>query len=294
MDFSTFRPGKPGLLFGQEHLQQQLCKWQKDPTQIPRSLLIKGPYGCGKTSIARMLASSLVNVASDLREINAAESRGIDEVRDIGNSAKFSPFGKNKVYILDETVHMTQIALSALQKIIEDPPSNVYFFLCTTEPMKLKSEIRSRCVHIEVKLLTKESTIDMLRLVGGDTLSYPMMEAIYFRSGGHARDAIKAAQIAATQHIQDVSQLRQFIGLSPYDVKNELLRVLNGDLSNMEEFGQIEDGLLVNILNQVIDGEYYEKYKNHYYSILMLRSQVRQHMVSGYEYLKYILSITSS
>ena len=117
----NFRPDDLGKIFGQDHLLELLVSWLEDVSKIPRSILFSGGYGTGKTSIARIFANHLVSNKIDIKEINAADARGIDDVRGWAESAKFSPLGeKAKVYIIDELHMMTGSAQSALLKVIEE------------------------------------------------------------------------------------------------------------------------------------------------------------------------------
>lgn len=197
MSNKEFRPEKLDDLFGQDHLKPTLNKWLAEPNEIPQALLLHGPYGCSKTSIARMLSKVLTTNEEDIHEMNAAASRGIDDVRDIADNANFSGFGGNKVYIIDEFHQMTTAAQSALLKVIEDPRDGIYFIFCTTEYAKLLNTIRSRCTQLEVKLLSENDAFALMDKIGTN-LDEQMKAAIYFSSGGHARDIVKALAIGAS------------------------------------------------------------------------------------------------
>lgn len=192
-----FRPSKIEELFGQDHLKPLLSKWMADPSQIPQSILIHGPYGNGKTSIARMIADKLASNPSDINEMNAAASRGIDDIRDIAESTMFSGLGGNKVYIIDELHQMTAAAQSALLKVIEEPKAGIYFILCTTDYAKLLDTIRSRCTKLEVRLLEEAHAYALMNYLSKD-LSDDLKGDIYYSSGGHARDIVKAVTIGLT------------------------------------------------------------------------------------------------
>jgi DNA polymerase III subunit gamma/tau len=215
-------------LFGQEHLYNTLSTWVQDPKQIPQSLLLVGPYGCGKTSIARMLAKLLVSNDRDLDEVNAASSRGIDDVRGWAESTRFSPFGSARVMIIDELHQMTTQAQSALLKVIETPPANIYFFLCTTDPMRLLPTIRSRCVPLEVKILTREAASDLVTFYTKGRLEEDVIDLLYAKSGGHARDLIHLSQIALTSGVTSAVEANNTLGLGRNDIEKSLLSLCQG------------------------------------------------------------------
>lgn len=189
-----FRPQTIEQIFGQDHLKPLLIRWVHDPNQIPQSLLIHGPYGMGKTSIARILAKKLAS-DGDIHEMNAAASRGIDDVRAIAEDTVFSGLAGNKVYIIDELHAMTAAAQSALLKVIEEPRPGIYFMLCTTDYAKLLDTIRSRCTQIDVRLLSEQEGLSLIDYVGGSDLDPNTKQKIYMSSNGHARDIVKSVSV---------------------------------------------------------------------------------------------------
>lgn len=199
---ADFKPSDVGQIFGQEHLLDLLCNWSEDLAQIPRALLLSGPYGCGKTSIAKILAGKLTTNERDLICIDSGQTRGIDDIRGLVDSARFSPVGPAKVYILDEMHRLTKDAQSALLIALEEPPPRTYFFLCTTEPHGLLPTILSRCTKLHFKLLTEEATCQMLGFATGNKLSREVMVSIHNMSSGHARDAVKYASLVTASGAQ--------------------------------------------------------------------------------------------
>lgn len=158
-----WRPTKLSEVVGQDAVVSSLQK-MFDKNKIPQAILLSGASGCGKTTLARIIARKLLKRKIeendyDFREINAAISRGIDTVREINEAMGYKgSAGGNRVFYLDEAHQLTQKkggdAQTALLKMLEDPPPHVYFILATTEPAQLLATIRNRCQHFKVKPLT--------------------------------------------------------------------------------------------------------------------------------------------
>lgn len=133
----------------------------------PHCVLMMGPKGSGKTTIARIIATMVGCHADDIQEYNCATNNGIDTVRAISENAQYSPMsGSVKVYILDECHCLTkgkQGAQNSLLKITEDTPKHVFFILCTTEPEELLPALASRCMKFEVKSLNPIQQTKLLK-----------------------------------------------------------------------------------------------------------------------------------
>lgn len=131
--------------------------------KAPHSYLLTGGTGCGKTTVARIIADRLGCVGNDFREVDNANFRGIDTVREIIKQTAYSALeGACRVWLIDECHKMTNDAQNALLKILEDTPKHVYFILCTTDPQKLIPTIKSRCSTFQFNPLSDE---DMGKLI---------------------------------------------------------------------------------------------------------------------------------
>ena len=161
----------------------------------PKAILLTGPSGCGKTTIARIIGSVVECSPLDLKEYNAAQSRGIDTVRDIQVEMMYPPLrGKKKVFLMDEAAKLTNDAQSALLKMLEEPPDHVMFILCTTDPEKLLKTIKTRCHTYTVEALSQNDLYALLCYVCEDENADWMPEAalreIARVSDGSARQAL--------------------------------------------------------------------------------------------------------
>jgi len=178
--YRKYRPFQLEDIVGQRHVVATL-KQASINQSFSHAYLFSGNHGCGKTSMARILANLMecenpVNgklcgkcracqtihcgVASDVIEIDGASNSGVDNIKNIIDAAQWSPQElKRKIYIIDEVHRLTTAAVSALLKILEEPPSYLSFILCTTEIDKILKTSLSRCQKFNFsKILSKDIT----------------------------------------------------------------------------------------------------------------------------------------
>jgi DNA polymerase-3 subunit gamma/tau len=145
--YRKYRPQNFEEVLGQEHVVGVLRNAVK-LNRVAHAYLFSGPRGTGKTSVARILAREIGTADIDLLEIDAASSRGIDEIRALRDAVHLAPFkSPHKVYVVDEVHMLTREAFNALLKTLEEPPKHVIFILATTELSKVPETIISRCQH---------------------------------------------------------------------------------------------------------------------------------------------------
>lgn len=164
--------------------------------EIPHAFLFTGPSGCGKTTLARIVATRLGCSEYDFKELNAADFRGIDTIREVRKQVTLRPLGgKCRVWILDECHSLSGDAQNALLKLLEDTPKHVYFMLCTTNPQKLIKTIISRCMEFQVGTLPENRIVRMLEgVVEKEKKVVPkqVLEHIAVICQGHPRRALVA------------------------------------------------------------------------------------------------------
>ncbi len=143
--YRKYRPQSFKEMLGQEQAVSLLEAVAKSGAPA-HAYLFAGSRGTGKTSAARIFAREIGCAPEDLYEIDGASNRGIDEIRELRDAVKVSPFkSPYKVYIIDEAHMLTAPAFNALLKTLEEPPRHVVFILATTDAEKLPDTVISRC-----------------------------------------------------------------------------------------------------------------------------------------------------
>ena len=181
-----YRPQKFSEVIGQDHVTRTL-KNAIEQGRTAHGYIFSGHRGIGKTTIARILAMALNCRASDkpalepcgvcdscteiragnsvdVIEIDAATNRGIDEIRELREGARYRPArDRFKIYILDEAHQITDAAFNALLKTLEEPPSHIIFMMATTQPEDIPQTIRSRCQHFSFRAVRFEQILQQLK-----------------------------------------------------------------------------------------------------------------------------------
>jgi len=192
--YEKHRPDEFSKLKGNNQIIEALTGMLSKPTESNHSFLLTGQTGCGKTTIARIICKMLSIDAADTSEIDSADFRGIDTIREMRKNCQFKPLkSKFRAYILDEVHQLSKDAQSALLKILEEPPKHVFFILCTTDPQKLLPTLKNRCSQFQVNPITDDEMKGLLKRIArteNDKLSEEVLEQIVFEAQGHPRNAI--------------------------------------------------------------------------------------------------------
>lgn len=127
------------------------------------AFLFTGPSGTGKTTMARAIVNEIGCKDHYIREIDAANARGIDTIREIVSECRHRPLGGgNKAYIFDEAHQLTEEAMHALLKVVEEPPEYVYLIFCTTHPEELIETLRNRCFSYRLAKLSESEIAGLI------------------------------------------------------------------------------------------------------------------------------------
>ncbi len=173
-----YRPETFAQVVGQEHVTGTLRAAMRKG-KLSHAYLFCGPRGCGKTTVARLLAKALnCAEAADGDPCGTCETCHGHRPRQLPGRARDRrrqqhrrrqhpraarhgqatrrAEGHSRVFIIDEVHMLSKGAFNALLKILEEPPARVFFFFATTEPNKIPRTILSRCQRFDFRLLSRD------------------------------------------------------------------------------------------------------------------------------------------
>ena len=258
-----YRPQRFADVAGQDHVTRTLLNALAQ-NRIAHGYIFSGHRGIGKTTIARIVAMALncrtevgsaqrptpepcgvcdscIEVrqgnAVDVIEIDAATNRGIDEIRELRDAARYAPSrDRYKIYILDEAHQITDAAFNALLKTLEEPPAHVIFMMATTQPEDIPQTIRSRCQHFSFHAVKFDDILAQLKMIAAEeqVVAEDAALALLAEAGdGSMRDALSIMdQAIASAPVEDgrpvlsSDQIRELMGTVPNAVFERLLEAV--------------------------------------------------------------------
>src|SRR5262245_29918999 len=277
-----FRPQAFAEVVGQEHIAQALRNSILQG-RVAHAYLFTGARGVGKTSSARILAKSLncpnavgpdpcnqceicqgISTGSDVDviEIDGASNRGIDEIRTLRANVSVRPMrSPNKIYIIDEVHMLTKEAFNALLKTLEEPPGNVKFIFCTTDPQKVPETILSRCQRFDfgtIATATIGKRLAEIAAAEGVQVDPKAVALVARRAAGSMRDSQSLFDqlLAFGGKSIQAADVHRLLGTAPDERLVELgtalldrqpaqvLKKLDGALASGVQAGELTDQLL--------------------------------------------------
>lgn len=233
---NKYRPTTLDSVSGQSDIIATL-RQQFSDNSIAQGILFCGPAGTGKTTTARIVANHL---NAEIHELDAASNNGIDFVRTMQEEAnRKSILANSKVFILDEVHGFSTQAWQAMLKILEEPPANTYFILCTTEQHKLPKTILSRLQKFYFSPVGKDEIISRLIMIcNNEHIEYKddAIEFIADKANGCMRDAISMLDV--------ISSAKDIV------TKNNCISALN--ILTPEIVKDFNDAMLNKYINQAI------------------------------------------
>jgi len=250
-----YRPQKFSEVIGQEHVTRTLQN-AIEQGRSAHGYIFSGHRGIGKTTVARILAMALncrskdrpvpepcgvcescteirAGNAVDVIEIDAATNRGIDEIRELREAARYRPArDRFKIYILDEAHQITDAAFNALLKTLEEPPDHIVFMLATTQPEDIPQTIRSRCQHFSFRAVKFDAIVGQLR----DLVTREKIEAdddalaLLAEAGdGSMRDALSILDqaIASSSGKITAESVRSLVGAAPAHILEQVMHAVS-------------------------------------------------------------------
>jgi superfamily II DNA or RNA helicase len=164
----VLRPKNFNDVIGQDSAVAVMRQWV-DTGKVPRAVMLVGPAGTGKTTLANILGRAAQgwefpeDADPDVLEINAANYTGVDDMRELVDSTQSFPMvGKYRVIILDEAHMLSKQAQNLLLKPFEDANSATLWIICTTETAKIIPALVTRCQRFDLTRMTKKNIHDLL------------------------------------------------------------------------------------------------------------------------------------
>lgn len=274
--YNKYRPQRFDEVVGQEHAVNTLTQMLKED-KVASSLLFSGPRGVGKTTLTRILSkalncenpdgiepcnecSSCTDINNDVslavEERNAASQNGVDDMRELIKTLSIASDSNRKIYILDEVHMLTDQATNALLKPLETPPKQVVFMLSTTEPRKLLFPLKSRCIPIELTLVSPQIILEQLKkIVEKENLTKEVSETgiiqAVTRGKGSLRDSISQLEtIISSGGDSFISNAHKSIeSLAKKDLKSLFSYIAQSAQEGVEMRGYAEE--LMDILRDI-------------------------------------------
>lgn len=270
-----YRPQNFEDLLGQDALVRTLTNAIQN-NRLHHAYILTGIRGVGKTTTARLIARALNCVGEDgnggptikpcgvcnnckaiaagrhmdVMELDAASHTGVDDIRELLDSARYAPTNaRYKIYIIDEVHMLSKGAFNALLKTLEEPPAHVKFIFATTEIRKVPVTILSRCQRFDLQRLSIETLTSLFtKILKSEAIptDKESLEMIAKAADGSARDGL--------------SLLDQAIVLSNGNINNDVVKKMLGLADRSQTLSLFENLIKGNM--EVVLNDISEQYVN--------------------------------
>lgn len=302
-----YRPQNFEDLLGQDALVQTLTNAIQN-NRLHHAYILTGIRGVGKTTTARLIARALNCTGADgkggptihpcgvcdnckaiaagrhmdVMELDAASHTGVDDIRELLDSARYAPTNaRYKVYIIDEVHMLSKGAFNALLKTLEEPPAHVKFIFATTEIRKVPVTILSRCQRFDLQRLSVETLTQLFtKILSNENIpaETEALDIIAKAADGSARDGL--------------SLLDQAIVLSNGNINTDVVKKMLGLADRSQTLTLFEN--LVNGNMEAVLKDISEQYTNGATPMIVLQDLINiTHDLAKVKIIPALLNSTS-
>lgn len=302
-----YRPQNFEDLLGQDALVQTLTNAIQN-NRLHHAYILTGIRGVGKTTTARLIARALNCTGADgkggptihpcgvcdnckaiaagrhmdVMELDAASHTGVDDIRELLDSARYAPTNaRYKVYIIDEVHMLSKGAFNALLKTLEEPPAHVKFIFATTEIRKVPVTILSRCQRFDLQRLSVETLTQLFtKILANENIpaETEALDIIAKAADGSARDGL--------------SLLDQTIVLSNGNINTDVVKKMLGLADRSQTLTLFEN--LVNGNMEAVLKDISEQYTNGATPMIVLQDLINiTHDLAKVKIIPALLNSTS-
>ena len=211
-----------------------VLKKQVETNTFANAYILCGASGCGKTTLARIMANMINKGAGNPIEIDAASNNGVDNIRAIMDDAKQRAVDSvYKIYIVDECHVLSNQAWQAALKGIEETPKYTIFFFCTTNPEKIPATIINRCMKFQLNRIPSNIICERLNYI--------------CKSEGYTNYE------DTCDYISRICNGEMRLGISLLEKVSAYSTSLSTDMT-LQILGNVSYGTMIDLINNLIDG----------------------------------------